>query len=272
MRYVLIVFALLGAMFSAEAQTRPGDTFRDCNNCPLMAVIPAGSFKIGSPESELGHASNETLFGPITFARDFAIGTFELTNEEWWVCVDNGGCNKHDVSSTLLDMQPITGLTKSDMMQYLVWITQHTGQTYRLPSETEWEYAARAGTQSPYNTGDTITSQTANILGAVPDPELRRDPTESGPMPAGSFLPNSFGLYDMHGNVSELVADCYSDWYGGVPKDGSPLTEPCIPFSIHRGGSWRSTRLEARSAYRGLIATQDQGADDRGFRVARNMN
>lgn len=272
MKFVFMVLALFGVVFSAEAQTSPGDTFRDCDACPLMVVIPAGSFNIGSPEIERGHESNETLFGPITFASDFAMGAFEVTNEEWSVCADNGGCNKRDVSSPHMESQPVTSLTKSDMMHYLAWITQHTDQTYRLPSETEWEYAARAGTQTPYNTGDTITNQTANILVAVSDSELRSEPVESGPMPVGSFQPNSFGLYDMHGNVSELVADCYSDWYGGVPKDGSPLSAPCIPFSIHRGGSWRSTRLEARSASRGLIATQDEGADDRGFRVVRTMN
>ena len=272
MKTVAIVFALFVSVLSVHGQVVPGDTFRDCDACPLMVVIPAGDFEIGSPESEIGRNNNETVFGPITLGRDFALGKFEVTNEEWMVCADNNGCPKFaskadpDISVSDFDRHPIVGITKPEMQRYLAWISQHTGQTYRLPSEAEWEYAARAGTHSPYHMGEAVTNQSANILVHTAPGEHG---VESSLMAVGSFEPNAYGLHDMHGNVSEVVADCYSDWYGGVPQDGSALTAPCIPFSIHRGGSWRSSELDARSAHRGLLTGQDDGADDRGFRIVR---
>ena len=239
-----------------------GRVFRDaCDGCPEMAVIPAGRFMMGSPRSEEGRFNNEGPRRRVS-VRSFALGVKEVTFDEWAACVHGGGCGgrrPHD-QGWGWGARPVTRVSWEDAQAYVSWLSAETGAEYRLPSESEWEYAARAGTTTPFHTGATISTDQANYG------RNRRRTT-----PVGSFAPNAFGLYDVHGNVWEWVEDCLHDRYRGAPSDGTAwLRGGNCGRRVLRGGSWFNDPRLLRSGARFWDATEIRGIGV-GFRVARTL-
>jgi formylglycine-generating enzyme required for sulfatase activity len=217
---------------------KAGDIFRDCPDCGELVVVPAGSFDMGST-SEF-----EDPVHRVTIARPFAMGRREVTFGEWDSCVASGGCKTrlNDRGWGRGD-HPVLGVTWFEAKEFLRWLSQKTGQRYRLPSEAEWEYAARAGTTTEYWWGRDAGIARANC----------RECGTGRPQqtfPVGSFQPNPFGLYDTAGNVAEWVEDCWNDDYKGAPTDGSAWTTGQCSLRVLRGGGFDSQARYLRTTSR----------------------
>jgi formylglycine-generating enzyme required for sulfatase activity len=249
----------------AETDLVPGRVFRDCDECPEIVVVPAGSFTMGSPTSEPGSLDTEGPQHPVTIARPFAVGRYEVTFAEWDACVSAGGCSyaPHDGSIGFgfgfgRGKRPVINVSWDDTKQYVSWINSKVGkQVYRLLTEAEWEYAARAATTTPYAFGPTLTRSMAQF-------------NANRTAPVGSFPPNEFGLFDMHGNVSEWVQDCWNDSYEGAPADGSAWTTGECGRRVVRGGAWNHPQRYLRAAYRDANSSDARGYI-LGFRLARTL-
>ena len=206
---------------AAEQTLKIKDTFHECASspdkhyCPEIVVIPRGSFMMGSPPIETGHHANESPQHNVTIAKPFAVSKFELTFEEWDTCVANGDCADARDMRWGRGEQPVINVSWEDAQRYVAWLSKVTGKPYRLLTEAEYEYAARAGTQTAYPWGDDIGKNNANCATCDSEWDWKRT------APVGSFAPNSFGLYDMVGNVWEWTDDCYHDNYESAPADGS---------------------------------------------------
>ncbi len=251
-----------------EGVRAPGDTFKDCAaDCPEMVVVPAGSFLMGSPASEPGHGSSEDPQHVVKIAKPFAVAKFELTFARWDACAGNGGCDARISDSSFgRGRQPVINVTWNDAKCYAAWLAKMTGKPYRLLSEAEYEFAARAGTRTAYPWGDTIGKNNANCNGCG----SRWDDLQTAPV--GSFLPNHFGLYDMVGNVYEWVDDCLHADYDGGPTDGSAwIADGSCNGRMIRGGSWADDPLDLRSASRPWSPATVR-RNFIGFRVARSLD
>jgi formylglycine-generating enzyme required for sulfatase activity len=224
-----------------------GESFRDCEVCPEMVVVPAGSFMMGSPPGEGGHKNYEGPQHQVIIARPFAVGKFEVTFAEWDACVAERACAPIPDGGWGRGRRPVMNVSWDDIAkEYLPWLNRKTGKAYRVPTEAEWEYAARAGTTTPYAFGDTIALSQAQFS-APNDPQFYpRNKT----VEVGSFRPNPFGLHDMHGNVSEWVQDCFHDGYHDAPSDGTAWTSGDCSLRVTRGGSIGSFSTYIRSAAR----------------------
>ena len=204
------------------------DTLKDgspCPFCPEMVVVPAGSFTMGSPRGEEGRYGDEGPQRTVTFSRLFAIGRYEVTFAQWEACLAAGGCNGYrpDDRGWGRGAQPVINISWDDAQSFVEWLSRQTGEAYRVPTEAEWEYAARAGTTTPFWTGPTISTTQANydgnyIYGSGDKGTYRqRTVTVDDPL----FPANPFGLLHVHGNVWEWVQDCYANSCEGAPADGS---------------------------------------------------
>ena len=256
---------------SGSATVAPGESFRDCDTCPLMVSIPAGSFLMGAPESEPWSENHERPQRTVSVPA-FTVSAYEVTFAEWDACVAEGGCGGYspdDLGWGRGD-RPVINVNWDDAQLYVAWLSRKTGQTYRLPTEAEWEYAARAGTTTPFHTGGTISPQQANFDGrsGYPDSYDEGGLYRGQTVPVGSFASNAFGLHDVHGNVWEWVQDCYGS-YGNAPSNGSASEVGGCSVSVLRGGSWVNGPGSLRSAYRGRGARAYDRHDVIGFRVAR---
>ena len=251
---------------AAERTLKPGDSFRECaKDCPEMVVVPAGEFMMGSPADEKDHYGNENPLHRVTIARPLAVSKFEVTFEQWDACVAVGTCAHVPDSNMGRGTQPVLNVSWDNVQQYVVWLSTMTGRPYRLLSEAEWEYAARAGTTTAFSWGDEIGKNNADCNGCGSEWDSRRT------APVGSFAPNQFGLYDMHGNVWEWVEDCLHINYEGAPKDGSAwIAQGDCNHRVVRGGSWAGYPVGLRSALRFWYSADDHG-NDLGFRVARTL-
>ncbi|WP_376696535.1 SUMF1/EgtB/PvdO family nonheme iron enzyme [Wenzhouxiangella sp. EGI_FJ10305] len=248
----------------------PGDMFRDCEECPEMVVIPSGSFMMGSPMSEPERDNDESPVHGVRIKR-FALGAKEVTFSEWDKCVEDGGCSHEpDDKGWGRGAHPVIKVNWRDAQEYIEWISKKTGKNYRLPTESEWEYAARAGTETRFHTGHCITTDQANFKGSEPAQGCPSGEYRRSTVPVGSFLPNEFGLYDMHGNVMEWLEDAYHKTYEGAPDDGSPVEKSFLYSISVRGGSFKNPGREIRSAKRHLYAKWPRN-DFIGFRVARAL-
>ncbi len=252
----------------AKAQAlEPGDSFQECaTDCPQMIVVPAGSFIIGSPASEQGHKSFEQPQHRVSIAKTFAVSKFELTFAQWDACAVHGGCAPHIGNAGFgRGRQPVINVSWSDAKRYAAWLSNMTGKPYRLLSEAEYEYAARAGTQTAYPWGNAVGIGRADCDGCG----SKWDDLQTAPV--GSFAPNGFGLYDMVGNVFEWVEDCLHPNYDGAPTDGSAwIAGGSCGGRMIRGGSWADPPLDLRCAARPWSpATARQSFI--GFRVARTL-
>ena len=244
---------------------RPGAAFRDCPECPEMVAVPAGSFTMGSPPSETGREGDEGPAYRVTIPAPFAVGKYEATFSEWDACVSAGGCGGHrpDDGGWGCGDRPAINVSWNDAKAYVRWLSGRTGKKYRLLSESEWEYAARAGTTTRYSWGNAIGRNRANCDGCGSRWDNKTAPT-------GSFAANGFGLHDMHGNAREWVADCWNDDYAGAPSDGRARESGNCGRRVLRGGSWDYGPDLLRSAYRDWDGP-DSRVDGLGFRVARTL-
>ena len=255
------------------ASWRPGQVVSDgCDGCPEMAVIPAGSFMMGSPASEEGRRDREGPQHRVTL-RSFALGATEVTFDEWEACVRGGGCNGYRPGDQGWGRgsRPVIWVSWEDAQAYASWLSAETGAAYRLPSESEWEYAARAGTTTPFHTGATISTDQANYDGDFTYGSGRLGTYRGRTTPVGTFAPNAFGLYDVHGNVFEWVEDCWHSDYAGAPNDGTAWTSGGNCRRVLRGGSWFYDPRPLRSAAR-RRNTSEGRLDYAGFRVARTLD
>jgi formylglycine-generating enzyme required for sulfatase activity len=260
---------------TAEHALKPIETFRECaaeqgkDYCPEMIVVPAGSFTMGSPTTEQGRNDNEGQQHQVTIPRPFAVSKFELTFEEWDTCVTYGDCAQGVKDSGWgRGRQPVINLNWSDVKQYLAWLSRITGKSYRLLSEAEYEYAARAETQTIYPWGDDLK---VNGM-AMANCQSCGSPWDGKQTaPVGSFAPNHFGLYDMVGNVFEWVEDCAHTSYNGAPTDGSAWIEGSNCYArVIRAGSCCYRADYVRSAFRQWTSA-DSRVNYLGFRVARML-
>ncbi len=321
-----ILAALVCAALGAEARAAP-EVIRDCEACPAMVVVPAGSFVVGSTEEEgerekipkppkvpFDFAKFEQPQHEVTFKKPFAIGRYEVSRGEyarfvaetghptgpscwaWNAKSDNyaemagwvvqQGKSWKDPGFPQADDHPVVCVDFADANAFARWLSGKTGQTYRLPTEAEWEYAARAGTSTTRSWGDDIDASCkfANVaddsLAAVhPRPKNYADFTpfrcDDGIVftaPVGSFAPNAFGVYNMLGNAAEWIDDCFHDSYEGAPTDGSAWRDnDCRLGVVVRGGSWFSFPWTVRSAHRVRGENLQTRYGATGFRLVREV-
>ena len=256
-----------------ERALQPRDSFKECNNCPEMVVVPAGSFIMGSPGTEVGRWDNESPQHKVTFPHQFAVGRFSVTFDEWDACVADGGCNGYSPSDQGWGRgrRPVINVSWNDVKTYLAWLSHKAGKAYRLLSEAEREYVARAGTTTPFWWGSSISTTQANYKGTETygDDGVRGE-FRNQSVPVDTFAPNPWGLYQMHGNVSEWTEDCRHDDYIDAPTDGSAWTAPNCNQHVRRGGSIGSPPRVLRAASR-LFSRPADAEPFLGFRVARSL-
>lgn len=236
-----------------------GDVFADCARCPELVTISPGTFEMGSnqPHQKPVHT--------VTISKGFAIGRFEVTFEEWDACVEDKGCDhKPDDLGWGRGRNPVLNVSWADATQYVTWLSKTSGRTYRLPSEAEWEYAARARTSGAYWWGENIGANNANCSGCNSSGGGRS-------RPVGSFRANAFGVYDTSGNVAEWVQDCWNDSYKNAPNDGSPRVDGECSLRVLRGGSFDSNSAQVKSAARFRYDTYVPYSGN-GFRVVRELD
>jgi formylglycine-generating enzyme required for sulfatase activity len=258
---------------SATVALRVGQRFRDCDDdsCPWMVVLPAGSFMMGSPESEPQRARDEGPQHRVQVA-SFAIGQYEVTFRQWDACVAASGCTqKPGDQGWGRGQRPVIMVSWDDAQQYVKWLSGKTGQTYRLPSEAEWEYAARAGSTTPFAFGERITTAQANFDGDFTYNGSAKGESRGKTLPVGSLAKNAWELYDLQGNVWEWVQDCWHDSYQGAPADGRAWVSNCAEDRrLLRGGGWDFSPRGARSALRNHGGPTFR-LNNSGFRLARML-
>lgn len=274
-----------------ERASKPGTVLLDCPACPEMIVVPAGTFMMGSPETELGHVSNEGPQHRVMIAEPFATGRFAVTFDEWDFCVADGGCNGYSPSDNGWGRgrRPVINVSWHDAETYAAWLSKKTGKNYRLLSEAEREYVTRAGTTTPFWWGNAISTDQANYDGnytygadnqstPAKSSQSKSAATAAGKaesrqktLPVGSFEQNPWGLFDVHGNVWEWVADCYADTYKDAPADGSARVVKDCASRVIRGGSWANMPQDLRAAYRYGNQRTNRG-NGVGFRLARTLS
>lgn len=247
--------------------------FRDCAQCPLMVAVPPGWFMMGAAIDEEGARKSEFPRRRVTIPRPFAVAKYEVTFAEWTVCVFAGGCNGYRPDDRRFgqDRRPLINVSWDDAKSYVGWLSRKTGERYRLLSEAEWEYAARAGTEEAFHFGSTISTDRANYDGMHTYEWGRTGVYRGQTLPVGSFPRNRFGLHDLHGNVGEWVEDCWHDDYRGAPPDGDAwLGSGDCGRRVMRGGGWNAGPVFLRSANRTPVNAASR-YDYIGFRVARTL-
>ena len=263
-----------------------GETFRDCPQCPEMVVVPSGRFVRGLlPWHEDRDAEADERFGHSVTVLSFAAGVYEVTFAEWGACVSSGGCGGYRPNDEGWGRgrSPVINVSWNDAQMYVDWLSRRTGERYRLLSEAEWEYVARAGTGTVRYWGDEKVDQCSYANGA--DASFIRqygnrwavascDDGHVHTSPVGSYKANALGLHDVLGNVWEWTQDCwnynYESYGGDAPDDGSAWEEGSCSDRVLRGGSWSSGPRHLRSTNRDWNALSDR-LDNNGFRVARTL-
>ena len=252
-----------------------GQTFRDAlrsgGQGPEMVVVPAGSFLMGSPPHEGLRDDDEGPVHRVTIAQPFAAGVYEVTFTEWDACVASGGCNDYrpDDEGWGRGRRPVIHVNWKDAQAYVEWLSDQTGQQYRLLSEAEWEYVARAGTTTKYSWGGSVGRNRAVCQGCGSQWDNRFF-GGGRTAPVGSFAANGWGLYDVHGNVMEWVQDCYNESYAGAPSDGRAWESGDCSRRVRRGGDWYWGTSSIRSANR-IWDTADDRDSNNGIRIARSL-
>jgi formylglycine-generating enzyme required for sulfatase activity len=255
-----------------ERSLKPKDAFKECDDCPEMVVVPAGSFMMGSPTSEADRFANEGPQHRVRFTRPFAVGRYSVTFDEWDACVREGGCNGYRPSDEGWGRgnRPVINIDFNDARAYVAWLSKKTGKAYRLLTEAEQEYVTRAGTTTPFWWGRSISTDQANYIGTTTYGGGKKGPFRKKTEPVDSFAPNPWGLYQVHGNVWTWTEDCWNDSYHGAPADGSAwLTGDCSK-RILRGGAYNYFARILRSAFRGPVDS-DKRNNHYGVRVARTL-
>ena len=284
-----------------RAAMRPGKVFRDCPECPELVVVPAGSFTMGSPSSEEGRWDDEGPQHRVTIPEPFAVGKYEVTRGEFAQFVRATGhstgnsCRKYehgkwegrsgrgweDPGFRQDGREPAVCVSWGDAKAYVGWLSRKTGERYRLLSEAEWEYAARAGIRTSRYWGDNVSAQCDHANGydrtaaAELDYDRNSAPCRDGSVHTarvGRYGENGFGLSDMLGNAWEWVEDCWHDSYAGAPTDGSAwVSGGECGRRVLRGGSWNNLPRNLRSAFRVRLLGRKPGLLHLGFRVSRTL-
>lgn len=272
MKLIIVLLSLLLVSCSIGSEMSPqyyaGKEFKHCDLCPEMIVVPAGEFIMGSPVSEANRGDDESPQRKVIIDYDFAVGIFEITFEQWEYCLNEQGC-KHDPIDNGWGRgnQPASNISWIDAKQYTEWLSNKTGYNYRLLTEAEWEYVARAGSTGRFWWGDEsprgkavcvkcdLTGKTNNMSKTV-----------------GSYSSNPFGLFDLHGNVWEWVEDCWSENYIDHPSDASAFKpEGQCKRRVLRGGAWPNGGRHLRSANRSWKGPTHRSMTGKGFRVAMTL-
>jgi len=264
-----VTYATEGKEASAPAGTgtapaKPGEAkggeIRDCAACPVLVSLNPGGYTMGSGTSDPAERPPHR----VTIGHPFAIGKFEVTVEQWNACADANACPRIATNAAEARAAPARDVSWDDAQQYIAWLSKTTGKTYRLPTEAEWEYAARGGTGSAYWWGDQMRKGNANCK------ECGDPWSDAAPANVGSFAANPYGLYDMNGSVWEWVADCWHSSYKNAPADGRAWDEAACTARVIRGGSWREGASYMVSSTRFKYSTSVRQSQN-GFRVARDM-
>jgi formylglycine-generating enzyme required for sulfatase activity len=237
-----------------------GGEIRDCATCPALVALPGGTFEMGSKSDDPA----ERPVHRVSIGQPFAIGKYEVTVEQWNACADATGCPRIDIEGNASKSTPVHNLSWDDAQVYVKWLTKTTGKTYRLPTEAEWEYAARGGTTTTYWWGNEMRKGYADCKDC--GEPWRKD----SPVNVGSFMPNPFGLFDMNGSVWEWVGDCWHSSYKGAPADGRVWDEAGCPMRVIRGGSWPDGGAYMQSSTRFKYSASVRQSQN-GMRVARDM-
>jgi formylglycine-generating enzyme required for sulfatase activity len=278
----LIWLVLAPSTASAATPDAPkfkGPGNRDCAECPELVIVPAGQFQMGSADSEAGRLPNEGPVHTVTFARPFAIGKYEITFDEWEACVVAKRCESVGDDGWGRGRRPVIYVNFEMAQGYAQWLTEKTAEQYRVPSEAEWEYAARGGSATPWFWG--TDPQQACEFGNVGDESIKEEHPDwprhdcndgfNKTAPVGRFKPNGFGVYDTVGNVWEWVEDCFNPTYEGAPSDGRAwLSGDCIR-RVDRGGGWYNKPEAVRSALRYAGDDPKRRNNTLGFRVVRSL-
>lgn len=248
-----------GAAGAASGGPNPGEIFKDCDTCPDLVVVPPGEFSMGSTENEFEKPAHR-----VAIARAFAIGRHEVTFAQWDACAAANAC-KTDIDDHGFGRgdRPVIDVSWDEAQGFVKWLSAQTGQAYRLPSEAEWEYAARAGSRSAFTWGAAAGNGRANCSDCSPN-------AAGASLPVGSFRPNAFGLFDMAGNAAEFVEDCWNGSYRSAPADGAAWRTGQCQLRVLRGGSFTSKASAVRSAAR-FRYDRDVRYYTNGFRVARSV-
>jgi formylglycine-generating enzyme required for sulfatase activity len=272
--FVFVGMSLNCTLAAAQDKTTPLSTFKDCDTCPELVVIPPGEFLMGAPADEPKRSTtgSEDPYHNVAITKSFAIGKYETTWDEWEGCVAAGGCGGYMPPDRGWGRgrRPVIVVSWEDAKMYAAFLSKRTGHVYRLPTEAEWEYSARAGTTTPFSTGQTITTDQANFNGTFTYNGSGKGEFRKRTMPVGSFPPNAFGLHDVHGNVMEYTEDCGNLSYEGAPTDGSAWATGDCRFVTMRGGTWKSMPLLIRSAIRKRMYRNGK-RDTFGFRLVREL-
>jgi len=279
------------------AKTTPGATFKDCDICPQMVVVPPGSFVMGSPSGEYGRDDDEGPQHTVTIPKMFAAGVLEVTHGQFGHFIRETGYRAAQPCKVLkengffssaewveLPNWPNASYAQSadypavcigwpDAKAYVEWLSKKTGERYRLLTEAEWEYAARAGTQTTYFYGNDDDGKDICRHGNTSGGEYSctNDGYRGVVAPVGKFRANKFGLKDVIGNASEWVEDCYVDTYDGAPSDGSARQDGPCTGRVTRSGSYNDWIYDSRSANRGQWLPNGHGFETLGLRVARDV-
>lgn len=275
------VLPRLAGLDPAAAQ-EAGTVFRDCPACPEMVVVPPGTFAMGSSDAVPWRFRYERPRHTVTIAAPLAVGVHEVTFAQWDACVKAGGCEGYRPGDEGWGRgsRPVINVRWVDAQSYVRWLSRETGMQYRLLSEAEWEYVARAGSSGarPWGDAEALQCRYANGYDQTGAARIRADEEPAAcadgyveTAPAGSLEPNSFGLHDLLGNVWEWTADCWHDSYSGAPTDGSAWQSGDCTIRVLRGGSWNNGPSVLRSANRdgGRIGDRDH---DMGLRIARDIH
>jgi formylglycine-generating enzyme required for sulfatase activity len=267
-----------------------GERFRDCPDCPEMVVVPAGQFVMGSPADEPQREADREDAVPVAIARPFAIGAFAVTRGEFAAFVAATGYKVDDAcwfwtGTTWVERadrswrapgfeqdarHPVTCVDLKTARAYAAWLSDKTGKRYRLPSETEREYATRAGTSTPYWWGTRISTSQANYNGTGGDGQDPAGTWRQATVRVDSFEPNPWGLYNVHGNVWDWTEDCWNERNAGNPGDGSARTTGDCTWHVARGGAWNYSANYLRSAFRYWNEPQNRSGVQ-GMRVVRTL-
>jgi formylglycine-generating enzyme required for sulfatase activity len=284
--FIALIKERIAALKAENEKRKPGSSvqlvtpvarkaFRDCADCPEMAVVPAGSFTMGSQANEPERGSwNRNIESPqhrVTISKPFAAGRFPVTFAEWDACAAENGCGGYIPSDQGWGRgaRPVINVSWHDAKAYTAWLSKKTGKAYRLLSEAEREYVARAGAATTFWWGSSITPDQANYDGHYLDTGGGQNGGwRRQTVPVKSFEPNPWGLYQVHGNVWDWVEDCWNESYDGAPADGSAKTAGDCNYRVLRGGSWFDDPQHLRSAFRNNSSTDNRNGFT-SFRVAR---
>jgi formylglycine-generating enzyme required for sulfatase activity len=232
---------------------------KDCATCPPLVSLPAGTFTLGSNSGD----PSEKPAHRVAIATPFAIGKYEVTIEQWNACVEAGGCSKPGADAKGAPNTPVRDVSWDDAQQYVKWLAKVSGKPYRLPTEAEWEYAARGGTTTRFWWGEKMETGKADCK------DCGQPWTQAGPVAIGSFAANPFGLHDVNGSVWEWVEDCWHSSYKGAPANGHAWETSGCRERVIRGGSWREGASYMPSSTRFKYAASVRDGQN-GFRVARD--